>query len=114
MSSTITAVTENGIETENGESYDVDIIIWATGFHVTDTGIGLSHGVYGEDGVELSEKYKARGGAYGYLGVGLPEVSMIRFPGVHKNLTPLTELIRRFRTTLPYSGRIPSRPLSQL
>ncbi|GAA5962678.1 hypothetical protein JCM8115_005920 [Rhodotorula mucilaginosa] len=74
VSSTITAVTENGIETENGESYDVDIIIWATGFHVTDTGIGLSHGVYGEDGVELSEKYKARGGAYGYLGVGLPEV----------------------------------------
>lgn len=80
VSSAITAVTENGIETENGKFYDVDIIIWATGFHVTDTGVGLSHGVYGEDGIELSEKYKARGGAYGFLGVGLPEVTLLDRP----------------------------------
>lgn len=74
VSSAITAVTENGIETADGKTFDVDVIVWATGFQVTETGVGLNHGVYGEDGIELSEKYKAHGGAYGFLGVGLPEV----------------------------------------
>ena len=109
VSSAITAVTENGIETENGESYDVDIIIWATGFHVTDTGVGLSHGVYGEDGTELSEKYKARGGAYGFLGVGLPEVSLLGSPADQVKKLTIAALAYRCQTTLPYSDRIQSR-----
>lgn len=77
VSSPIKAVTEKGIETADGQFHELDVIVWATGFHVTDTGVGLSHGVFGEDGVELSEKYKSRGGAYGYLGVALPDVRLL-------------------------------------
>ncbi|GAA5929924.1 flavin-containing monooxygenase [Sporobolomyces koalae] len=74
VSSAIVRVTETGIETADGRSFPLDVIIWGTGFAVTDTGIGLNHGVYGEDGIELSEKYKQAGGAYGYLGVAMPDV----------------------------------------
>ncbi|GAA6062495.1 hypothetical protein JCM10212_001868 [Sporobolomyces blumeae] len=74
VSSPIVAVTETGIETADGRSFDLDVIVWATGFHVTNTGVGLNHGVYGEDGLELSETWKEAGGAFGYLGVAVPSV----------------------------------------
>ncbi|GAA5839865.1 hypothetical protein JCM5353_007698 [Sporobolomyces roseus] len=74
VSSPLVRISENGIETADGQSYPVEIIVWATGFAVTDSGVGLNHGVYGEDGIELSEKFKSSGGAYGYLGVAMPDV----------------------------------------
>lgn len=74
VSSPIVRINEEGIETADGRSFALDIIVFATGFAVTDTGVGLNHGVFGEDGVELSEKFARAGGAYGYLGVSFAGV----------------------------------------
>ncbi|GAA5973011.1 hypothetical protein JCM11641_000362 [Rhodosporidiobolus odoratus] len=73
-SSPITTVTSTGLSTADGRSYDFDVIVWATGFEVSETGVGLNHGVYGEDGRELREVWKDVKGAFGYLGVAPPRV----------------------------------------
>ncbi|BGP51134.1 hypothetical protein JCM10450v2_007063 [Rhodotorula kratochvilovae] len=73
-SSPIVAVDETGIITQDGKHYEVDYIAWATGFEVSETGVGLNKGVYGEDGKELRETWKEKKGAYGYLGVAVPAV----------------------------------------
>ncbi|GAA6004417.1 flavin-containing monooxygenase [Rhodotorula paludigena] len=70
----IVAVDETGIITKSGRHVEVDCIAWATGFEVSETGVGLNKGVYGEDGRELREVWKERKGAYGYLGVAVPGV----------------------------------------
>ncbi|GAA5866141.1 hypothetical protein JCM8547_000611 [Rhodosporidiobolus lusitaniae] len=72
--SPIVEVTPTGLVTKDGKSYEFDILIWATGFEVSETGVGLNHGVYGEDGRELRETWKEAKGAYGYLGVMPPKV----------------------------------------
>ncbi|GAA6021859.1 hypothetical protein JCM11491_001549 [Sporobolomyces phaffii] len=72
--SAITAIDETGLSTADGTHYDVDYICWATGFEVTETGVGLNHGVKGEGGEELSRIWKAARGGYGYLGVAPPRV----------------------------------------
>lgn len=72
--SPITAIDEKGLSTADGKHYEVDFICWATGFEVTETGVGLNHGVKGEDGQELSQVWKAKGGGYGYLGIAPPKV----------------------------------------
>ncbi|KPV71567.1 uncharacterized protein RHOBADRAFT_19371, partial [Rhodotorula graminis WP1] len=72
--SPIVAVDETGILTADGRHHAVDYIAWATGFEVSETGVGLNKGVYGEDGKELRETWKAHGGAFGYLGVAVPGV----------------------------------------
>ncbi|GAA5990351.1 hypothetical protein JCM5350_006889 [Sporobolomyces pararoseus] len=74
VSSPIVKVTEEGLETADGRAIPLDIIVYATGFAVTDTGVGLNHGVFGEDGIELSVKFDKAGGAFGYLGVAFSEV----------------------------------------
>ncbi|BGP19605.1 hypothetical protein JCM10213_000200 [Rhodosporidiobolus nylandii] len=74
VSEPIERVTETGLQTKSGRSFDFDVIIWATGFEVSNTGVGLNHGVYGEDGKELAQTYKEAKGAYGYLGVAVPNV----------------------------------------
>lgn len=66
----ITAVTSTGLVTKSGASHDFDIIVWATGFDVSATGVGLNHGVYGLDGKELRELWEDNEGAFAYLGVG--------------------------------------------
>ncbi|GAA5904022.1 hypothetical protein JCM8208_001765 [Rhodotorula glutinis] len=73
-SSPIVAVDETGLLTADGRHHAVDYIAWATGFEVSETGVGLNKGVYGEDGKELREVWKANGGAFGYLGVAVPGV----------------------------------------
>ncbi|GAA6022059.1 hypothetical protein JCM11491_004736 [Sporobolomyces phaffii] len=74
VSSPIVRITEREIVTADGRSYPVDIIVYATGFAVTDTGVGLNHGIYGEDGVELAQKFRENQGAYGFLGVAFEAV----------------------------------------
>ncbi|GAA5958421.1 hypothetical protein JCM21900_002189 [Sporobolomyces salmonicolor] len=74
VSNPITAVDETGIFTADGQHYEGDIIVWATGFEVSETGVGLNHNVYGEDGEELRALWKERGGAYGFLGIAMPKV----------------------------------------
>ncbi|GAA5995292.1 hypothetical protein JCM5350_002070 [Sporobolomyces pararoseus] len=73
-SSPITSLDENGLSTADGKYYEFDHICWATGFEVTETGVGLNHGVKGEDGQELSQIWKEKGGGFGYLGVAPPKV----------------------------------------
>lgn len=70
----IVAVDETGILTSAGQHVEVDYIAWATGFEVSETGVGLNHGVFGEDGKELRQTWKEYNGAYGYLGVAVPRV----------------------------------------
>ena len=72
--SPITRVTPTGLETADGKQYDVDIIVWATGFEVSETGVGLNHNVVGEDGKELRATWKERQGAFGYRGIAAPNV----------------------------------------
>ncbi|GAA6044216.1 hypothetical protein JCM8097_002265 [Rhodosporidiobolus ruineniae] len=74
VSSPLVEVTETGLATKDGKRYDFDIIVWATGFEVSEMGVGLNHGVFGENGEELSETWKNAKGAYGYLGVAAPSV----------------------------------------
>ncbi|GAA6010480.1 hypothetical protein JCM10207_001325 [Rhodosporidiobolus poonsookiae] len=74
IASPLAEVTETGLVTKDGRAFDFDVIVWATGFEVSETGVGLNHGVYGEDGKELRETWKEAKGAYGYLGVAVPKV----------------------------------------
>lgn len=48
-SSPIVAVDETGLITADGKHYAVDCIAWATGFEVSETGVGLNKDVYGEE-----------------------------------------------------------------
>ena len=73
VSDPIVAVTPSGLETKNGGQHDLDVIIWATGFDVSATGVGLNHGVHGESGRELREVWEAGEGAFAYLGVAVPD-----------------------------------------
>lgn len=66
----ITAVSPTGLITKSGTNYEFDVIVWATGFDVSATGVGLNHGVYGLDGKELRELWEDNEGAFAYLGVG--------------------------------------------
>ncbi len=52
----ITAITPTGIQTEGPEDHDLDIIIYATGFHSL-TGELLRIDIQGEDGLSLQEKW---------------------------------------------------------
>ncbi|GAA6018468.1 hypothetical protein JCM11491_007009 [Sporobolomyces phaffii] len=74
VSSPIVRVTERGLVTADGVEHEFDVIAWATGFEVSDTGVGLNHGVFGAGGKELSETYRENGGAFAYLGVAVPGV----------------------------------------
>ncbi|GAA6061463.1 hypothetical protein JCM10212_005666 [Sporobolomyces blumeae] len=73
-STPISSVTDSGLVLSSGEAYEFDCIVWATGFEVSETGVGLNHGVHGEGGEELSQVWRERDGAYGYLGIAPPKV----------------------------------------
>ena len=51
----VSAITENGLETASGASYDFDVIIYATGF---DNGL-IPFPVVGKDGVTLADRFGA-------------------------------------------------------
>ena len=74
ISSPIVRVSERGLVTADGQEHELDVIAWATGFEVSDTGVGLNHNVFGEGGRELKQIWAEAGGAYGYLGVAVPNV----------------------------------------
>lgn len=50
------------------------MIVWATGFDVSGTGVGINEGVVGEDGRELRAVWEEKEGAEGYLAVAVPKV----------------------------------------
>lgn len=65
----IRAVTEAGVETENGEVHEVDAIVYATGFKATEYLFPMS--ITGRDGMTV-EKLWTETGAQGYVGAMIP------------------------------------------
>lgn len=78
----IVRITPKGIETAGG-SYDVDTIVYATGFKSTEFLAPME--VVGRDGLSLEERWK--GGAEAYLGISLPA-----FPNLFMLYGPNTNL----------------------
>jgi 4-hydroxyacetophenone monooxygenase len=70
----IRRITETGIETVTGEHHEVDVIVYATGFHATEYLFPMT--IIGRDGVTI-EKTWAEDGARAYLGCMVP-----RFPNL--------------------------------
>jgi 4-hydroxyacetophenone monooxygenase len=70
----IRRVTETGIETVSGEHHEVDVIVYATGFHATEYLFPMT--IIGRDGATI-EKTWAEDGARAYLGCMVP-----RFPNL--------------------------------
>jgi acetyl esterase/lipase len=76
----ISTITERGIDT-NGESFEFDAIVFATGFDAM-TGAIVSVDITGRDGLTLKEKWAD--GPVTYLGLmtaGFPNLFMITGPG---------------------------------
>ncbi|EFG74772.1 FAD dependent oxidoreductase [Mycobacterium parascrofulaceum ATCC BAA-614] len=79
--SPIREVTQGGIRTE-GNSYDLDVIIYATGFDAM-TGALSRIDIRGRDGMSLAEFWSSKG-ALSYLGLavaGFPNLFTIQGPG---------------------------------
>ncbi|GAA5859086.1 hypothetical protein JCM5353_005896, partial [Sporobolomyces roseus] len=74
VSSPIIGVSEKGLITADGKHHELDVIVWATGFEVSSTGVGLNEKVFGEDGKELRQVWEENGGAFGYQGIAVPKV----------------------------------------
>ena len=80
-SAPIARITPDGIETQDGKSYPLDIIVFATGFDAM-TGPLLRIDIQGREGVSLREAWSA--GPRSYLGLqvaGFPNMFTITGPG---------------------------------
>ena len=88
----ITEITATGVKTSDGKEYDLDVLIFATGFDAVD-GNYTKIDMAGRNGVTLRDKWK--GGPGGYLGImesGFPNLFMILGPnGPFTNLPPSIE-----------------------
>lgn len=65
----ILEITDAGVKTENGETHEVDAIVFATGFKATEYLFPMS--ITGRDGMTL-ESLWSKTGAQGYLGAMIP------------------------------------------
>ena len=77
----IAAVTPGGLVLESGRSFDLDIIVFATGFDAM-TGPLLRLGITGRDGIKLADAWAA--GPKTYLGLqvaGFPNLFTMTGPG---------------------------------
>ncbi|MFV8167343.1 flavin-containing monooxygenase [Mycobacterium sp. 134] len=78
----IERITPTGIVTADGQTHDVDIIVYATGFRATDVLFPMA--ITGRDGVDLHEVWGRR--PYAYRGItvpGFPNFFMTYGPGTH-------------------------------
>lgn len=78
----IERITPTGIATADGETYDADIIVYATGFRATDVLFPMT--ITGRDGIDLHEVWGQR--PYAYRGItvpGFPNFFMTYGPGTH-------------------------------
>ncbi|WP_441960592.1 flavin-containing monooxygenase [Mycolicibacterium houstonense] len=78
----IERITPTGVVTADGETYDADIIVYATGFRATDVLFPMT--ITGRDGVDLHEAWGQR--PYAYRGItvpGFPNFFMTYGPGTH-------------------------------
>ncbi|GGC68967.1 flavin-containing monooxygenase [Chelatococcus reniformis] len=77
----IKAITASGVETANG-SYDVDVIVFATGFDAMTGAVLALHPIAGRGGIALSDAWA--GGPQTYLGLtvaGFPNLFLVTGPG---------------------------------
>ncbi|KAI5474500.1 ABC transporter [Pseudohyphozyma bogoriensis] len=65
-------VTATSIETTDGRSFPVDVIVFATGADVPNHGVGLSDNIRGQDGLELRQYWNSIGGPQAYIGLAVP------------------------------------------
>lgn len=88
----ISEITATGVRTSDGNEYELDVLIFATGFDAVD-GNYTKIDITGRNGVTLKEKWK--GGPGGYLGImeaDFPNMFMILGPnGPFTNLPPSIE-----------------------
>lgn len=85
----ITGLTANGVVSSSGETHEVDVVVWATGFHVTDNPV--AHRVKGRDGATLADAWNT-GGMKAYLGAtihGFPNMFMLTGPNTGQGHTSL-------------------------
>ncbi|MFV8171723.1 flavin-containing monooxygenase [Mycolicibacterium peregrinum] len=78
----IERITPTGIVTTDGQAYDVDIIVYATGFRATDVLFPMT--ITGRDGIDLHDTWGQR--PYAYRGItvpGFPNFFMTYGPGTH-------------------------------
>ncbi|MUL82572.1 MULTISPECIES: NAD(P)/FAD-dependent oxidoreductase [unclassified Mycolicibacterium] len=78
----IERITPTGIVTADGETYDADIIVYATGFRATEVLFPMT--ITGRDGVDLHDIWGQR--PYAYRGItvpGFPNFFMTYGPGTH-------------------------------
>ncbi|MBN3511968.1 NAD(P)/FAD-dependent oxidoreductase [Mycolicibacterium septicum] len=78
----IERITPSGIVTADGQTHDVDIIVYATGFRATDVLFPMT--ITGRDGVDLHDVWGQR--PYAYRGItvpGFPNFFMTYGPGTH-------------------------------
>lgn len=78
----IERITPTGIVTADGQTHDVDIIVYATGFRATDVLFPMA--ITGRDGVDLHDVWGRR--PYAYRGItvpGFPNFFMTYGPGTH-------------------------------
>ena len=75
----IRTFTPTGVVTENGIERNVDVLIFATGFHVTDN--FLSNSIRGKGGRELSDAWRDKAEAYfGVATTGFPNLFLLVGP----------------------------------
>ncbi len=78
----IERITPSGVVTTDGETYDVDIMVYATGFRATDVLFPMK--ITGRDGIDLHDAWGQR--PYAYRGItvpGFPNFFMTYGPGTH-------------------------------
>lgn len=64
----IQRIGQRGIVSQNGREFNVEAIIYATGFNVEKYPVQ----VYGLKGIDLRDEWKRRGGMQAYLGITVP------------------------------------------
>jgi 4-hydroxyacetophenone monooxygenase len=75
-------VTPDGIVTEDGQTYEADVIVYATGFRATDLLVPMT--VTGRSGADLHDEWGQR--PFAYLGITVPKFPnffLIYGPGTH-------------------------------
>ncbi|WKG03913.1 NAD(P)/FAD-dependent oxidoreductase [Mycolicibacterium sp. HK-90] len=78
----IERITPTGVVTADGQNYDADVIVYATGFRATDVLFPMT--ITGRDGVDLRDAWGQR--PYAYRGItvpGFPNFFMTYGPGTH-------------------------------
>ena len=104
----IDRITPDGITLKTGEEVSLDVIILATGFDLSEKGLGIN--VVGREGRTVTEQWEEQKGPQAYLGTtiaGFPNLYTILGPNVivgHSSVVYSTEsqvlspLLFRFRT----------------